>query len=145
MRNRLSFFAIASLALLVPAILSLRGRAAPPTASAPSADTKVDVESYLYSQLRQHGQIKDPKLSISIYVQKLQGRKLVKPILKRKDAQGVIDWVAHANAAELTVLAGGSQIRVHMQQVVVNGENGSQCSFADKYFVFDVPTDFARK
>jgi hypothetical protein len=81
----------------------------------------------------------------SLYVQKLRGRKLVSPVFKRKDAQGNIDWVAHARSAELTVLANGRQIRVHMQQVVVNGENGSCGYCEERSFVFDLPKEFGRK
>jgi hypothetical protein len=145
MHTRLSCFAVVSLALLVPASLSPRGRAAPPIPSDQSVDTKVDIEGYLFSQLRQHNAIEHPKLPISIYVQKLRGRKLVSPVFKRKDAQGNIDWVAHARSAELTVLANGRQIRVHMQQVVVNGENGSCGYCEERSFVFDLPKEFGRK
>ncbi len=139
MHNRFFYSAIIAVGVLVPAILSLHGRAVPPPPSTPLADTHAAIEDYLYSQLRQHGQIKEPKLPISIYVQKVQGRKLVNPVFKRKDRNGQIDWVAHARTAELAVLVDQRLILVHMDQVMVLGENGSRAFVEEKSFVLDLP------
>ena len=76
-----------------------------------------DAQELLYSLLKKHGEIKYSSFPYQIFVKgvkdKSGDRKLLEPIFKRKDAQGVIDSVAHAREAELQVLpsqrTGGNQ------------------------------------
>lgn len=145
MHNRLGFIAVLSLALILPAILSLRGRADQPNDTESSADTKVDVEAYLYSQLKQHNAITGMNLPFAIYVQKVEGRRLVKPVLKRRDAQGNISWIAHADSGELKVPASKKKLIIYLHQCTVSGEDGSRGSFEKTNFTIDLPEGFGEK
>lgn len=145
MRKRLQSVPILFSLLLVALVLDSRGRATPPPDTTRSGETAVDVEEYLYSCLRQHNQIKDPRLPFEIYVQKLQGRKLINPVLKHRDAHGEIDYVAQARSGELTVLREKGKLRIHLDQMKLSGADGSHGFCEQRDLSFDLPKDFGPK
>jgi lipopolysaccharide export system permease protein len=85
-----------------------------------------DVEELLYSMLRQERCINHPKLNYAIWVNKVQGRRLLNPVFKRRDVKGDYDLIAHAQEAELRYDITNSQLLLHMYHGVVfsKGSNG---------------------
>src|SRR2546423_6302868 len=73
-----------------------------------------DVEELLYTMLRKQNQISYPQLNYSIYVRGLQGKRLVNPTFKRRDAKGETDLVAFSQEAELRVGTNQELILAHM-------------------------------
>ena len=99
-----------------------------------------DVEEYLYNMLKRHGSIQHPKLSYVIFVQRVDGRKLLDAHFLRRDAKGNFDIQAHAREAELRVNLAQKQILVHMKDCHFTGENGSGF-VVDKVWPVDLPPD----
>src|SRR5262245_9313905 len=95
-----------------------------------------DVEELLYTMLRKQNQISYPHLDYSIFVRSLQGRRLIEPNFKRRDAKGDIDIVATGREAELRVDTNQELILVHMRDGEVWTPTGS-AQFDDR--IFDVP------
>src|SRR5262249_9442842 len=62
-----------------------------------------DAEAMLYSLLARNGMISNAQLPYSMFVKGVQGKKLVSPVIKRRNNQEQIDMVAHAREAELRV------------------------------------------
>ena len=136
------FILIFASILVAAAVLDSRGRATPSSHETRSEEATVDVEDYLYSCLRQHHEIKDTRLPFEIYVQKLDGRKLIEPMLKHKNSRGEIDYVVRARDAELTVLQQKGQLLIRLHQGKMSGEDGSHGSFEQQNLSFDLPKDF---
>src|SRR5262249_13780669 len=53
-----------------------------------------DVEEFLFAMLKRDGRIRHAKLPYEIYIKRVQGRKLIDPVFKRKDDKGHFDIVA---------------------------------------------------
>ncbi|MFN4259011.1 MAG: LptF/LptG family permease [Gemmataceae bacterium] len=97
-----------------------------------------DVEEVLYTMLKNERCIKHPKLNYAIWVQKVEGRRLVNPYFKRRTPNGMYDLVAHAREAELRVDARNNQVLVHMRYgEVYSEENSTRAYFDDK--IWEVP------
>jgi lipopolysaccharide export system permease protein len=62
-----------------------------------------DVEEYMYAMLKKDGYIKQPGMIYSIFVNRVQGRRLMDPIFKRQNADGAYDMIANAKEAYLFV------------------------------------------
>lgn len=77
-----------------------------------------DVEEFMYSMLRRDGVIRHGKINYTIYVKKVEDRKLIDAIFMKRDPKtGLYEAVARAREAEIRVdRAGGKgQILVHMR------------------------------
>jgi lipopolysaccharide export system permease protein len=104
-----------------------------------------DAEELLYSLLRKHQEIKHSTFPYQIFVKGVKGKKLLEPIFKRKDANGAIEWVAHAREAELQVLPSKGQVEIHVKQCVVWGENEANGTLAGNILRVDLPSDFGKQ
>jgi lipopolysaccharide export system permease protein len=103
-----------------------------------------DAEELLYSLLRKHGEIKHSSFPYQMYVQGVKNRKLISPVFKHKDSQGMIDYVAHAREAELKVMPRKGQIIITMKKGVVSGGTDSGW-FERKEIPIDLPKDFGKQ
>ncbi|HEY7310174.1 MAG TPA: LptF/LptG family permease [Gemmataceae bacterium] len=103
-----------------------------------------DAEELLYSLLRKHGEIKYSSFPYQMYVQGVKGRKLISPVFKHKDSNGMIDYVAHAREAELRVLPRKGQVIITMKKGVVAGGTDSGF-FESKPITIDLPSDFGKQ
>jgi lipopolysaccharide export system permease protein len=98
-----------------------------------------DVEEFLYQMLRTEHCINHSRLNYAIWVQDVQGRKLISPIFKRRDASGRYDLIAHAREAELRVDTVGKKVLVHMRIGEVYHEgNESRAYFEDRIFPLEL-------
>jgi lipopolysaccharide export system permease protein len=88
-----------------------------------------DVETLLYSYLKRDGEFKQPKLSYSIFVRKVEGHKLINVIFKQRDANGEPHVVISAHEAELQVDMVNKKVRVFMR-------NGEVCDPSRTTFAF---------
>jgi lipopolysaccharide export system permease protein len=104
-----------------------------------------DAEELLYSLLKKHQEIKVPSFPYQIFVRAVKGKKLIDPIFKRKDANGIIDYWARAREAELQVLPSKGQVIVLMKRCYLNGEHENGGYFVKKDFTVDLPKDFGKQ
>lgn len=103
-----------------------------------------DAEELLYSVLRRHGMISTAQLPYAMFVKGVQGKKLLSPVFKRKNARGQVDIVAHAREADLRVDTTKNQLLIHMRFGVGISEDGSRAYFEDRYFDVALPSDFSK-
>jgi hypothetical protein len=144
MHKLFHFILIFSSILVVAIVLDSRGRATSPPHETRSEEATVDVEDYLYSCLRQHHEIKDTRLPFEIYVQKLDGRKLIGPVLKHKNSRGEVDYVVQARDGELTMLREKRELRIHLYQGRMKSKD-AEGYFETQNMSFDVPKSFGPK
>ena len=62
-----------------------------------------DAEEVLYSMLRKQRSINFTQMPFAMWVQGVEGRKLIDPVIKRRNAQGKTELTARAKEAELHV------------------------------------------
>lgn len=84
-----------------------------------------DAEEFFYSMLKNDRTINHPKLGYAIWVRQVQGRRLIDPTFKRRDARGEFDLIARAREADLLFDNNNNRVVVRMR----HGE------------VFNVPTN----
>jgi lipopolysaccharide export system permease protein len=101
-----------------------------------------DAEEFTYSLLKRYGAINDPKLPYSMYVQGVRGRKLLDPVMKRKDSQGKIDAVATAQEAELRVDMPRKVLLIRMKNGITSTADGSRAYFQERTIDVPLPKDF---
>ncbi len=104
-----------------------------------------DAQELLYSLLKKHGELKPSSFPYEMYVQGVRGKKLLGPIFKHKDANGVFDYVARAREAELQVLPQRRQIIIHMENGYMSGSNASHGVIEKDAFTVDLPEDFGKQ
>lgn len=96
-----------------------------------------DAEGMLYSLLNRHGMIANAQLPYAMFVKGVQGKKLLNPVIKRKNQRGQIDMVAHAREADLRVDMANKLLLIRMKNGMLISEDGSRGYFEDKKF--DIP------
>ncbi len=96
-----------------------------------------DAEELLYSMLKKNGMINHSNIPYSMFVKGVQGKKLINPTFKRRDAKGNIDVVAQAREANLTVDRERKLLLVHMRHGIATFEDGSKGYFEDR--IWEVP------
>jgi lipopolysaccharide export system permease protein len=98
-----------------------------------------DVEEFLYTMLRNERCINHPKMNYAIWVQRVQGKRLINPWIKRRDAQGKYDMIAHAKEAELRVDVHNQKVLVHMKhgEIFSSDKGDSRATFDDR--IWEVP------
>jgi lipopolysaccharide export system permease protein len=101
-----------------------------------------DAEEFIYSILKRTGVINHASLPYSMFVQGVRGRKLLDPVVKRKDSQGKIDAVATAQDAELRVDMGRKMLLIHMKNGITSTADGSRAYFQERTFDMALPKDF---
>ncbi|HTU20675.1 MAG TPA: LptF/LptG family permease [Gemmataceae bacterium] len=104
-----------------------------------------DAQELLYSLLKKHNEIKHSSFPYQIFVRGVRGKTLMDAIFKRKDAHGVIDWVAHAREAELQVLPSKGQVEIQVRHCVVWGENEASGVLRNEPIYVDLPKDFGKQ
>jgi lipopolysaccharide export system permease protein len=97
-----------------------------------------DAEELLYSMLKKNGMVSGPQMPYAMYVKDVQGKKLISPVFKKRNADGTIGMVVHAREADLHVNMQKMELQIHMSRGVIITSDGSlDGDFNDK--VFDVP------
>jgi len=104
-----------------------------------------DAQELMYSLLKKHHEIRYSSFPYQIFVRGVKDKKLIDPIFKRKDAQGAIDWVAHAREAELQVRPSQGQVDILVKHCIVWGENDSSGVLEDKPLTVELPKDFGKQ
>lgn len=102
-----------------------------------------DAEELLYSLLRKHGQVSHPQMPYAMWVKGVQGRKLVHPTFKRRDAKGDADVIAQAREADLRVNLAKRQLLIHMRYCTATMEDGSRTYFEDRVWEVPLPQNFS--
>jgi lipopolysaccharide export system permease protein len=83
-----------------------------------------DVQDLMYTLLRREKKIDQPRLEYAIFVQRMQGEKLINPIFKKRAKDGRFTTVLAAQEAELQVdKSDRRQVLVHMRGVAMWSEN----------------------
>jgi lipopolysaccharide export system permease protein len=105
-----------------------------------------DAEELLYTLLRKHGMIKHPQLPYAMFVQSVQGRKLLSPVFKKRNAKGETDVVARAKEAELRVDMSRNLVLIRMKWGIASGsgEDGFGAFFEDRVFQVPFPENFGQ-
>jgi lipopolysaccharide export system permease protein len=103
-----------------------------------------DAEELMYSLLRKHNMISHSQLPYAMYVQGVKGKKLLWPVVKRKNEKGQIDYVVHAREAELRVSMTKRMLQINMKHGVVAGEDGSRAYFDERVWELELPKDFGK-
>jgi lipopolysaccharide export system permease protein len=104
-----------------------------------------DAEELLYSVLRRNNMVSHPQLPYALFVKSVEGKKLISPVVKRKNDKGEIDFVAHAREAELQVDMNKGQLVVSMRhgssisEDVIKGQLNSRSSFENQTFPVNLP------
>src|SRR4051794_30834102 len=103
-----------------------------------------DAEELIYSLLRKQQFIKHPQLPYEMYVQSVQGKKLLNPIFKRKGPNGKPDIVSYAREADLRVDVRNKLLLIRMLHGVVtsvgqDGKDGSHACFDDRVWEMPLP------
>ena len=96
-----------------------------------------DAEELIYTVLKKQGMLSHSQLPYAMFVKGVQGRKLINPTFKRRDAKGDVDVVAQAREAHLRVNLAKQQMLIHMRHGVASTDDGSRGYFEDR--VWDVP------
>lgn len=105
-----------------------------------------NVEEYLYAMLKKDHCIKQPGLKYAMWVQQVQGRRLIEALFKRQDDKGQYDVIAKAREAELCVDLAKKQLTVHMRHGEIFGEEGKGHGyFADQSWPVELPEDLFKK
>ncbi len=100
-----------------------------------------DAEELLYSMLKKNGTINYSNVPYSMFVKGVQGRKLLHPTFKRKDAKGQIDVVAQAREASLSVDRERRILQVHMRHGIATFEDGSKGYFENRIWEVPLPNN----
>jgi lipopolysaccharide export system permease protein len=104
-----------------------------------------DCEELLYSMLKKNGSMSLPQLKYSMFVKGVQGRKLVSPVFKRRNADGTIGMVVHAREADMHVNMLKKELQIHMRRGVIITSDGSlDGDFDDKWFNIELPPGFGK-
>ena len=143
MSRRLLSLVILSLVLVALTILGVYARS--DSATRQAVDSEPDPTEVLYSQLKEHKMVRLPNLPITIYVEKVKGRKLVNLVLKRKNTYGEIDYVVHARSGQMEIISSRNQLYISIEQAMVSEMDGSPSYLGNKCFVFDLPKNFGQE
>src|SRR5215831_8170042 len=85
-----------------------------------------DVQELMYTLLRKEKKIDQPRLEYALFVQRVQGEKLINPIFKKRNKKtGGFDSVLAAREAVLRVDQSHNLVRVHLLAVVPWSPDGA--------------------
>ncbi len=101
-----------------------------------------DAEELVYSVLRKQQCIVHPSLPYAMWVRGVQGRKLLNPTFRHRDAKGELDVVVSAKDAVIHVHSAKKQMEIIMRNGVASGEDGSNIYFPEKKFEVELPANF---
>jgi len=104
-----------------------------------------DAEELLYSLLKKNLMLSGSQMPYAIFVKDVQGKKLISPVFKKRNADGTIGMVVHAREADLRVDMQKKELTVHMLNGVIITSDGSlDGDFNDKFFPVPLPPDFGK-
>jgi lipopolysaccharide export system permease protein len=101
-----------------------------------------DAEELIYSMLNKQKMISHPQTPYAMYVNAVRGRRLIDPVIHRKDSHGNIDTVITAQEAELRVDMPHKMLRVHMKNGVASGQDGLRAYFQQRIVEVPLPKDW---
>jgi lipopolysaccharide export system permease protein len=103
-----------------------------------------DAEEFIYTRLRQTKQVSHSSMPFSMYVQDVQGRKLVGSLVIGRDRNGNLQFVSWAREAEVRVDLSRKVVLVNMRSGVVlsMSNDGANGPYGDKLFELDLPPNF---
>jgi lipopolysaccharide export system permease protein len=132
-------------AVMSAATLGLYYRIIPYTHHLLRAMVYHDAEELIYSLLRRDHAVNQPQMPYAMWVQSVEGRKLVNPLFKRKNKAATgFDLVAQAREATLRVDTAKKLLWVHMRNGVAIAEDGSRAFFEDRPFDVTLPDSFGK-
>ena len=102
-----------------------------------------DAEELIYTVLKKQGMLSHSQLPYAMFVKGVQGRKLINPTFKRRDAKGDVDVVAQAREAHLRVNLAKQQMLIHMRHGVASNDDGSRGYFEDRVWEVPLPANLA--
>lgn len=102
-----------------------------------------DAEELLYTMLGKQGTLSHANLPYAMIVKGVQGRKLIHPTFKRRDAKGDIDLVAQAREADLRVNLAKGQLLIHMRHGTASFQDGSRGYFEDRVWEVPLPSNLS--
>jgi lipopolysaccharide export system permease protein len=100
-----------------------------------------DVQELMYALLRKEKKIDQPRLEYALFVQRVQGDKLVNPIFKHRSKKGGYDSVLAAREAVLQVDLAHKQVLVHLRTVVPWTPDGAGGTVAEQLQAVPMPED----
>lgn len=98
-----------------------------------------DIEELIYARLRHTHCFNEPKVNYAITVREVQGRTLIGPIFKKREADGKGEMIAVAEEAELYVDLDRKEVLVRMVHGEVIREGGVGVSFLKEDIVVPLP------
>src|SRR5258708_16288777 len=104
-----------------------------------------DVEELMYTMLRTTKQVSYPRMGYAIFAERVEGKKLINAIFKKRDANGRPELIVVAREAELRVNMNTKEVRVEMHNCEVcsmNPSNGVQGYFPEKTEDMPLPPVF---
>src|SRR4051794_4718320 len=104
-----------------------------------------DAEELMYSLLRRHGMINNSQLPYSMFVKGVEGKKLISPVIKRKNPKGEFDFIANAREADLQVDMVKNQLIIRMRFGVALGENNTRTYFEHQAFEINLPPEIGKE
>lgn len=103
-----------------------------------------DMETTLFTYLRQTSSISGPDLPYELYVSNIDGTRLLQPIIKHRDPKGGYDMVLRAREASLSVerssnLTGHVEIVIRLIDGVLSTDPGNSAYFLDRTERMPIP------
>jgi lipopolysaccharide export system permease protein len=102
-----------------------------------------DARELLYTLLKKHGSIRQPGQPYALFVEDVRGERLVGPVIKHKDGEGKIDFVASAHDGDLHVETDSNTLVLHMKNCTVTFADGSRAFFEEHPWTWPLPREFA--
>jgi lipopolysaccharide export system permease protein len=99
----------------------------------------VEFEKYIYARLKRDLCFNEPKVPLAIWVKEVQGRVLIGPTFKKRDASGRDEIVGQAQEAELEVNLARGEILAHLIQGQIVKDGNMKYSFARESIPVPLP------
>jgi lipopolysaccharide export system permease protein len=102
-----------------------------------------DAEELLYSMLRRQHSITAVSMPYAIWVKGVEGRKLLDPVIKGRDAHGETNFVAQAKEAELRVDMAHRKLTIRMRfGALISADGQNSAAFEIEEVPVDLPPSF---
>jgi lipopolysaccharide export system permease protein len=101
-----------------------------------------DAEELIYSILNKQKMISHPQTPYVLYVKGVRNRRLLDPVIHRKDSHGNTEDVITAREAELAVNMQGKMLRINMKNGAYSNQDGSRGYFVQRLVDVPLPKDW---